>query len=221
MTKKIYFIAILAVFICIGCGNDSCTTAHSYGASSFTKEIGDTCFKKLAGEYCHEDSSEEEVAKMVDKLQEYKFVFHKEECLNLKEKDGNGNHKIVKCPDFIPETLKMTKLAGCETYTVDPNTKCDSECPQIFFKTDNDYFKTIAYANYKPMRLHSQSIDGNVNFYNEDGDSTFSWSEKAEDGTEIEKTVSVEMTVVDPNAEEEPVPDTDTVPDEEIEVIDE
>ena len=221
MTKKLLFFVILAVFICFGCGNDSCTTTHSYGTNSFTKDAADTCVKKLAGATCYENSSKEDVAKIIAKLQGYKFVFHKDECRDLNEKDEYGNYKTVKCPDFIPDYLRMTKVAGCEIYTVDPNTKCDTGCPKIFFMTDSDYFKTIAYANYKPMRLHSQSIDGNVNFYNEDGDSTFSWTEKAEDGTEIEKGIIIYMEIVDPNAvEEEPAPDEDAdiVPDEDEEI---
>ena len=236
MTKKLFFIAILAAFICFGCGNDSCTTTHSYGTNSFTKDAADTCVKKLAGATCYKNSSKEDVAKIIAKLQGYKFVFHKDECRDLNEKDEYGNYKTVKCPDFIPDSFKMTKVAGCEIYTVDPHTDCDTGCPKIFFKTDNNYFKTMAYvngesANIDYMELFSQSVDGNTHFKNEPDHETvrrtsFYWSEKAEDGTEIEKGIIIYMEIVDPDAvEDEPAPDEDsdniTDEDEEIEVIDE
>ena len=229
MTKKLFFIAILAVFICFGCGNDSCTTTHSYGTNSFTKDAADTCVKKLAGATCYENSSKEDVAKIIAKLQGYKFVFHKDDCQDLNEKDEYGNYKTVKCPDFIPDSLRMTKVAGCEIYTVDPHTKCDTGCPKIFFETDNDYFKKIAYEEYidvfSMMTFYSMSSDGKVEFYSGNS-SSFSWSEKSEDGTEIKKGVRIYMEIIDPNAvEDEPAPDEDsdniTDEDEEIEVIDE
>ena len=123
----------------------------------------------------------------------------------------------------------MTKLTGCETYTVDPNTDCAAGCPKIFFSTDNDYFKTIAeeglefYKNGSLIGTHkyfiSESSDGKVRFYCETEKeygvyytrkTSFSWSEKAGDGTEIQNKVFVKADFVDPDAvEEEAVPDND------------
>lgn len=235
MTKKIFFTAILAVIVCIGCGNDSCTTIHSYGVSSFTKDIGKTCFKKLAEDHCYQGEAvfPEVVEKAVADLQKYLFIFHK----NCTNKSGTP----VECPDFIPETLKMTKFAGCETYTIDPHTDCDAECPKIFFETDSSYFKIISetglnfYINGKPTRTNkvftSDSTDGKIHFYSEakmeygvySAYTSFSWYEENEAGTESENRIFVETDFIDPDApKEEPVPDTDIVPDEdeEIEVID-
>lgn len=221
MTKKLLFIIISAVFMFLGCSShDSCTTTHSYGINSFTKDVRNTCLEKLAGESCYRNSSKEDIAKIIAKLQEYKFVFHKDECRDLNENDKDKNNNLVECPDFIPESLKMVKIAGCEIYTVEPNTNCFEGCPKIFFETDNDYFKTVAYvngesANIDYMELFSQSVDGNIYFRNEQNRETvrrtsFHWFEKAEDGSEIEKGVIIYMEIVDPSVvEDEPVPDED------------
>ncbi len=228
MCKKLSFILVLmsAVFMFSGCGNNnsSCTTTHSYGVSSFTKDVGKTCFKKLSEDRCYKGDGvfPEVIEKAVSDLQKYEFVFYKDSCT---DKDGTP----LECPDFIPETLKMTKLAGCETYTVDPHTDCDVGCPKIFFSTDNDYFKTIAeeglefYKNGSLIGTHkyfiSDSGDGKVHFYGEVDKkygeyyahgTSFSWSETAEDGTETRNKVFVIADFVDPDAvEEEPVPDND------------
>ena len=211
MNKKLFFIVILAIFIFLGCSNnDSCTTTHSYGSNSFTKDAGNACLEKLAGAVCYRKSNRDDVTEIIAKLQGYEFVFHKDKCRDLNEKDEDGAYKLVECPDFIPESFKFTKLVGCEIYTVDPNTDCDIiGCPKIFFETNNGYFKKMAYEKSEEseyMMLHSQSVDGKVEFSR----GIFVWSEKAEDGTEIEKKVSVEMTVADSSdVEEESVPDED------------
>ena len=221
MTKKLLLIIISAVFMFLGCSShDSCTTTHSYGINSFTKDVRNTCLEKLAGKSCYRNSSKEDIAKIIAKLQEYKFVFHKDECRDLNENDKDKNNNLVECPDFIPESLKMVKIAGCEIYTVEPNTNCFEGCPKIFFETDNDYFKTVAYvngesANIDYMELFSQSVDGNIYFRNEQNRETvrrtsFHWFEKAEDGADVEKGVIIYMEIVDPSAvEDEPVSDED------------
>ena len=198
MKKSFIVFEIFALVLVIaGCGgNDSCITSHSYGTNSFTKDVGNTCLEKLAGATCYRKSSKDDISKIIAKLQEYEFVFHKDECRDLNEKDEDGYYKLVECPDFIPESFKFTKLAGCEIYTVDPNTDCDIVgCPKLFFETNNSYFKKMAYEKSEEsesMMLHSRSVDGKVKFSR----GIFSWSEKAEDGTETEKKVSVEMMIV-------------------------
>lgn len=224
MTKRMFFIVISVVFMFLSCGNnDSCTTTHSYGTNSFTKDVSNTCLKKLSGTVCYRNSSKEDIAKTIAKLQEYEFVFLKDECRDLNEKDKYGNYKIVECPNFIPESFNFTKLAGCEIYTVDPHTDCDIiGCPKIFFETNNGYFIKIAYEKSEEsesMILHSRSTDGKVEFYS-GNQSSFSWSEKAEDGTEIKKSVAVSMKIVDSSIiDEDQLPDEDediNIPDDDV-----
>ena len=219
MSKKSLLFSIIAVMlscVLVGC-DSSCTDTKSYGVNSFTKDAGNTCIKKLAGATCYGNSSKEDIAKIIAKVQKYEFVFNKEECRDLNEKDENGNNKPVKCPDFIPESFKLTKLTGCEIYTLtDPDHyKCGVSCPQIFFETDNDYFKTVSYSNSESAKdsnieLNSKSVDGKVDFYYMDNYADFYWSEKAEDGTESRKGIIIWMEIVDSNiVEEEPVPEED------------
>ena len=206
MCKKLSFILVLisAVFIFSGCGNGSCSTTQSYGVNSFTKDVENTCVKKLAGATCYENSSKSDVAAVIAQATEYKFVFHKKECRDLNEKDKFGNDKRVECPDFIPKSIMLTKLTGCkiETLTDSEHYDCAVMCPQIFFETNNEYFKTASYRYSQfgddyDMELISQSYDGKVAFYlsHHNSSGVFSWSETAEDGREINKNVRVEMEI--------------------------
>lgn len=195
---------------------DGCTTSESYGKNFLTRDnVPEICYEKIAGSECYEGATPYNVEHLVKKLQGYEFVFNREECRDLNEKDESGNYKLIPCPDFIPEKFKLSQFAGCEIYTVLPDFDCIAPCPDIYFSTDNDYFKTVSYtSSYKnsadkdKMNLNSLSSDGKITFssgyyaYDNSRRTTFSWSEKAEDGTEIEKKVSVEM-IVDVNSPEE------------------
>ena len=232
MFKKLFLFPvfwILVVFSAAGCGgNGSCTTEHSYGVNSFTRDVPKTCYKKLAEDDYYKGSNviPEVIEKAVSEMMKLELVFNKDDC-----SDSQGNS--VECPDFIPKILKMEKLVGCKTYSVDPHTDCDREDPALFFETGDDYFKILKESGLhifkenrwtsECKRFESESSDGKVlfacmtgcrsyDYYNYCG---FSWSENGSDGSEIKKSVSVWMALVDPNAvEEEPAPDEDSLPDE-------
>ena len=194
--------------------NDGCTTSESYGKNFLTRDnVPEICYEKIAGAECYGGATPYNVEHLVEKLQEYELVFNREECKDLNEKDESGNYKLILCPDFIPEKFKLSQLAGCEIYTVLPEFDCIAPCPDIYFLTDNDYFEKVVYTNYyempdDKMKLHSLSTDDKVSFssiyyaYDNSRRTIFTWSETAEDGTEIEKKVSVEM-IVDVNSPEE------------------
>lgn len=228
MCKKLFLLplfGILLFFLSAGCGNGSCTTEHSYGTDSFTKNVSDTCFKKIAEDDYYKGSNviPEVIEKAVSEMMKLELVFNKDEC-------RDSNDKTLECPDFIPKSLKMEKLVGCKTYTVDPHTDCDREDPALFFETGDDYFKILkenGLTIYKEngstgecKRFESESSDGKVLFYCWSGcryerSCGFYWSENGSDGTEIKKSASIQMELIDPNAvEEEPVVDEDSLPDE-------
>lgn len=212
MTKKLFFTVILAVFMFLGCGsNDSCATTHSYGVNSLTrKESAEICYEKIAGSSCYSNYSSEQVESIIHGWQDKKFVFHKDSC-----KDSKNLDKAVECPDFIPDFFKFSTLEGCEIYTIDPDTKCDAPCYDLYFSTNDRYFPKAFFQEFGEKYINSVSSDGLAKFsstieLNGSTSASFVWSEKAEDGTEIEKGVRVYMEVIDPSAvEEEPVPSED------------
>lgn len=209
MSKRMFLIVISVVFIFLSCGNsDSCTISKSFGTHSLTrKDIIQTCIKEIAkARFAMCDwkyKNEEETAKHIACLQKLEITFGNE----CKEQD-----KTVKCPDFIPESMKLTKLSGCEVYSADPNTDCEVQCADFYFSTDNDIFKTVlAGENFSHfIKSSNNGISFEAGFEIGTNKAVFTWSEKAEDGSKIEKKVSVEMLVVDPSVvEDEPVPDED------------
>ena len=223
MTKRMFLIvSVISIFLSCG-NNSSCTLSKSFGTHSLTKkDITQTCIKEIAkAEFAMCDwkyKNEEETAKHIEYLQKLEITFGSE----CKEQD-----KTVKCPDFIPESLKLTKLSGCEVYSIEPNTDCMAQCADLYFSTDNDIFKTVlAGGNFSHfIKSSNNGISFEAGFEIGVNEALFTWFEKGADGKEIEKTASVEMIVVDPNAvEDEPAPDEDLdiAPDEdeEIEIID-
>ncbi len=205
---------------------DGCTIKSSFGTHSAKRELSQTCIQKITeakSATCTWDyKNEEETSKHIEYLQKIEITFGNE----CKEQD-----KTVECPDFIPESLKFINLSGCDVYSADPDTDCEVQCADLYFQTDDDVFHTV-YVGATGAEVGNEAFIRSSDVITEasfsstlkvgSNNAVFRWYEKVEDGTEIEKTASVEMIVVDPNAvEEKPAPDTDTVPDEDIEVIDE
>jgi len=214
MTKKSFLTlvsALVLVFMLIGCGNnDSCTIGKSFGTRSLTrKDVTQTCIEKIAKAdfaVCSwKRTDKEETAKHISYLQTLGITFDKE----CKEKDT-----IVECPDFIPESLKLTKLTGCEVYTIEPDTDCMAPCADLYFSTNDDVFHTVYVGGFGEESITSSDKIKEASFSSElkvgSNNAVFTWSEKAEDGSKVEKKVSVEMTVADSSdVEEEPIPTED------------
>ena len=185
-----------------GTGNvtqDGCTIKSSFGTRSVKRDIAETCIKEIAkaedAECSWSHKHETVTAIHIESLQKLKITFGKE-C-----KDKNGE-ETVECPGFIPETLKLGSLTGCDVYSIDPLTDCIAPCADIYFSTGDDIFHTV-YVGGAYGRTFIKSSDSikEASFYSEmntgSNKAVFTWSEKAEDGTETEKAVSVEMKVVD------------------------
>ncbi|MBP5407473.1 hypothetical protein J6Z19_10100 [bacterium] len=201
MSKKSLLFSILAVmlsFVLAGCDTkSSCSTGKSFGTrSSITKkDITETCIKEIAKAdfaFCEWNyKNEEETAKQISYLQNLSITFGKE----CKEKDQS-----VECPDFIPESLKLGNLSGCEVYSIDPHTKCVAPCADLYFSTNDDTFHTVYVGNESIIKssdkIKEASFTSSMNIGS--NEAVFTWSEKADDGSKIEKSVSVKMKVVDP-----------------------
>ncbi len=209
--KKLFVIfAIFAlVFVLVGCGDnitkDGCTIGKSFGTHSLTrKDVTQTCVKEIAAALfpdCGWQSSEESTSDHIAKLQRYEATFSSE-C-----KDKNDG-KTIECPDFVPKSLKLTKLSGCEVYSIDPHTDCIAPCADLYFSTDNDIFRTVyAGSGYSQddssYDFIKSSGEGGVSLESKfvvgTNEAVFTWLEKAENGAETEKKISVEMEIADPD----------------------
>lgn len=196
---------------------DRCTIKSSFGTHSAKRDVADTCIKEIAkadGAQCTwKRKDESETARYIARLQRLKITFG-DEC-----KDKSGE-QTVECPDFIPESLNLIKLTGCDVYSIDPNSLCLAPCADIYFSTDNDIFYSVyvgdEYGEYPFIKSSDSIEEASFLTYMIDGMdyALFSWSEKGTDGTETEKEVWVFRKIVDPatgEGEEEEVPDDDTI----------
>ena len=182
---------------------DGCTIKSSFGTRSVKRDISETCISEIAkakdAECSWNHKHETVTAIHIEALQKLKITFGKE-C-----KDKNGE-ETVECPGFIPETLELESLSGCDVYSIDPLTDCIAPCADIYFSTGDDTFHTV-YVGGAYGRTFIKSSDSikEASFYSEmntgSNKAVFTWSEKAEDGTETEKAVSVDMKVSNSNSD--------------------
>lgn len=178
---------------------DGCTIKSSFGTHSAKRELSQTCIQKIAeakSATCTWDyKNEEETSKHIEYLQKIEITFGNE----CKEQD-----KTVECPDFIPESLKFINLSGCDVYSADPDTDCEVQCADLYFQTDDDVFHTV-YVGATGAEVGNEAFIRSSDVITEasfsstlkvgSNNAVFRWYEKAEDGTETEKAVSVEMVV--------------------------
>lgn len=195
-----------------GTGNvtqDGCTIKSSFGTRYVKRDIADTCIQEIAkadGSSCSWDRQNE-------------TPYHIAYLLRLvatfaRECKDKSREKTVECPDFIPETLKLESLTGCDVYSIDPDTDCLAPCADIYFSTNDDVFHTVYIGGFDEELITSSDKIKEASFISDlkvgSNNAVFTWSEKAEDGSKVEKKVSVEMTVADSSdVEEEPVPTED------------
>ena len=197
---------------------DGCTIKSSFGTHSAKRDIADTCIKEIAkadGAQCSwKRNDESETARHIARLQRLKITFGKE----CKDKSGE---QTVECPNFIPKSLNLTQLTGCDVYSIDPDSACMAACADLYFSTGNNTFHTVyvgdEYGGYPFIKSSDSIKEASLFTYIIFGSSyaLFSWSEKGADSTETEKEALVNIRIIDPvtgEGEEEEVPDEDTSP---------
>ena len=192
-------------------GESGCTTSKSIGTNSLTtkdlslQELYDSCVTEMANALypgCSWQNDEEQARKRISEIKGLN-IFFGDEC-----KDPDTDEK-VECPDFILSSLYILGLEGCEVYSIDPESECIAPCADIYFsaryftRSQSDVIgherKVYVGANFDDKNF-IKGDDGTVSFISDFnlGDknkAVFSWSEKAEDGTETVKKVTLSATV--------------------------
>ena len=122
-------------------GGGSCNGKKSFGSTSFTRDesnVFDDCLRELKysnDSYCHFDPDI-----LLAKLQKTTIVF---------EKKCKQNNEPVQCPDFIPDSITLSRIRGCNIYYVYGEVDCYAECPDLYFSTDNEIFKVVSFHPYE------------------------------------------------------------------------
>jgi len=206
--KKISLMLLLfTIFPAVSCDSSCRWTTTYYGY--------DTCIKKLAGHEGFYNTSQDGVRRVVDKLTTYKLVMHTENgCYDTMDIDENMNEKKVECPDFIPHSITLTKLKRCAVGYYDDNVDgCDAADSELYYSTDNDYFKNAVVTRWpwtdilteekakNYLDFHSKSSDGKItlwtwhDYYYYLGTTlrlaSFGWEEKDQDGNKVYKSIRV------------------------------
>ena len=151
--KKLLFIGVIfAMILLAGCGSSSneeeppsgggsCNGIKSYGSTSFTRNesnVFDDCLREL--KYSNDSYCYFKPDILLTKLQKTTIVF---------EKKCKQNNEPVQCPDFIPDSITLSQITGCNIYYVSGEVDCYAECPDLYFSTDNEIFKVVSFHPYE------------------------------------------------------------------------
>ena len=116
-----------------------CNAKTSYGSTSFTRDessVFDSCV--IGAKYSDSSCNYPDAAEFFLKLQQTTIIF---------KKDCKKNDEPIPCPDFIPELITLSQLTGCNIYrnesTPNDAQPCLPDCPDFYFSTDNEIFKTV------------------------------------------------------------------------------
>ena len=184
-------------------GESGCTTSKSIGTNSLTAkelsepEIHDSCVKEIADAYypaCSWQNDEQKAAQHIAKIENLGIQFGRSDCT-----DPDTN-ETVECPDFIPTFLNLQSLAGCEVYSIDLDSDCIAPCADLYFTTgDKNFPKVYVGANFDDKNF-VKGDNGTISFTSDfnpgqDNEAVFTWTEKAGDGSETVKKVTLSATV--------------------------
>ena len=136
-------------------GGRGCNARTSYGSTSLTRDessVFDSC--ATGAKYSYSSCHYPDPAELFLKLQKTTILF-KKEC--------KQNDAPIPCPDFIPESITLSQLTGCNIYrnegTPNDTQPCLPDCPDFYFSTDNEIFKTVEFR-------HDYNYDSNYPFHN-------------------------------------------------------
>ena len=153
-------------------GGGSCNAKESYGSTNFIRgkdDFFDNCISRSENSsHCYSEKSYggTGVAGLFGKLQKVPIIF-KKEC--------KQNDEPIQCPDFIPDSITLSQLAGCTIYYVSGNLDCLADCPKFYFTTDNEIFKIVSFQHdYHGAKLFYTNAE--IDSINEEGTLGFSMS---------------------------------------------
>ena len=226
MKKFFIFLMCLSLVVLVSCGGSEnsggekggesgCTTSKSIGTNSLTKdlsesEISSSCIKEIADAYypaCSWQADEQKAAERIAEIKKLRTYFAKisgTQCTYL-DTNESGN-----CPDFVPLDLHLKEIKGCEVYSIDPQSECIAPCADLYFSTDSLSFPTVYIGADSDDKNFMKGDNGTASFTSSfnpgsGNEAVFTWTEKAEDGSEIERKARVDVIVNNPDE----IPDLD------------
>ena len=236
MKKFFIFLVCLSLFVLTSCGGgngdsgkndenlpseeetgkESCIISERYGVNFSRKSSRDMCISSMVEALhpgCSWQESEESIAKHLNILSKLEVRFLEEAgsvagtsrkmCYYPVEDDW------FKCPAFLPDSLTFNWFAGCEVYSIVPESDCTAPCADVYYWTDNFWFPVIYAGADKDGGdfVKSFMYDGTASFTAElklgRGEATVLWTDSG-DGIETERKAIAPIEMG-----EEEVPDLD------------
>lgn len=218
MKKFSIFLLCLSLLVLTSCGGGNegdeepgggeakgseCTTSKPIGLNPLTEdlsyqELHNSCITEMINVLhpgCSWQKDEEKARKRIDEIKDLQIVFG-DEC-----KDPDTDEKM-ECPDFIPPALYISYFEGCEVYSIDPDSNCIAPCADLYFSADDlrGHTRIVYVGADSDEKNYIKGDDGTISFASDfnlgnKNKAVFSWSEKAEDGSETIKRVTLSAKV--------------------------
>ena len=195
--KKLLFISMILMSFLIACGSSSnengdeygggsCNGKKSYGSTSFTRNessVFDDCVRESKKSFhtCHFDPND-----LLTKLSKTTIIF---------KKDCREKNEPVPCPDFIPDSITLSQITGCDIYYVYGDVDCYAECPDFYFPTDNETFKTVSFHPHEGYISSSVSALAYAEIYSYNAEKGLSFSIDTGENTATFKSEDFSITV--------------------------
>jgi hypothetical protein len=196
--------------------DENCIVSERYGVNFSRKSSRDMCISSMVKALhpgCSWQESEESIAKHLNGMSKLEVRFLEEAgsvagtsrkmCYYPVEDDW------FKCPAFLPNSLTFNWFAGCEVYSVVPESDCTAPCADVYYWTDDFWFPVISVGADKDGGDFIKSVmyDGEAYFTAEfklgKGEATVLWTD-SENGVETERKAIAPIEIG-----EEEVPDLD------------
>ena len=197
--------------------DENCIVSERYGVNFSRETIYDSCIEHMVEALhpgCSWQESEESIRNHFSKIGnlEVRFLYLVEDA-PFKRCYYPVEDEWLKCPAFLLDYFYLGRKAGCEVYSIVPESDCTAPCADVYFWTNDVQFPIVYVGADKDGEdfVKGFRYDGTAYFTADlklgQGEATVIWIDKDDNGKETERMAIAPIEIVDYTLEEEPIDD--------------
>ena len=194
--------------------DENCIVSERYGVNFTRETISDSCIEHMAEALhpgCSWQESEESARKHFSEIEnlEVRFLYLVEDA-PFKRCYYPVEDEWRKCPVFLLDYFYFGRRAGCEVYSIVPESDCTAPCADVYYWTNDVQFPIVYVGADKDGGdfVKGYRYDGTAYFTADlklgQGEATVIWIDKDDNGKETER-----MAIAPIEIGKEEVPDLD------------
>lgn len=193
-------------------GNENCIVSERYGVNFSRETIYDSCIEHMVEALhpgCSWQGNEESIRNHFSEIEHlYVNFLYLVEGSPFKRCYYPVKDEWLNCPAFLLDYFHFGGRAGCEVYSVIPESDCTAPCAEVYYWTNDVQFPIVYVGADKDGGdfVKGFRYDGTAYFTADlklgEGEATVVWIDKDDDGRETERMAIAPIEIGDYTLEE-------------------